>query len=167
MQKITLKPAVEEDAKFLYKMMQDKEYLKYYPLRLAASDLEDQKRKIRHYEAQAKKGTGFFFIIMLGKENAGLIDIYKIMKEDRRGSIGYGVEREHWGKGIATKAIKQGLKFMKNEMRLHACEAVTDPKNKASKKVLENCGFEKVGVVKDYYYQNNKYLDKELYWKIL
>jgi ribosomal-protein-alanine N-acetyltransferase len=167
MQKVTLKQSTKEDAEFFYEMMQNKEYQKYYLDRLLLKTVEEAEKYIQECQRESKKSKMFCFTIYYGKEKAGIIDLYKINSKDKRGSIGYGIKKEYWGKGIATQAIKQGLEFMKEKLKLHSCEATTDPKNKASKKVLEKNGFEKIGIAKDYYYQNGKYVDRALYWKIL
>jgi RimJ/RimL family protein N-acetyltransferase len=51
--------------------------------------------------------------------------------------IGYWIGREHWGKGIATRALSQFLDCEKRRP-LHARVA---KHNRASIRVLEKCGF--------------------------
>ncbi|MFA6268236.1 MAG: GNAT family N-acetyltransferase [archaeon] len=163
---VSLRSAEETDAEFFYNMMQEKDYQKYYLQRLVAKSIEEEKQKIEKYKKQSEKKTRYYFTILFDKQPAGLIDIYKISLEDKRCSIGYGVTSKYWKKGIASKAVKLAIKFAKKQ-GLHSCEATVDPKNTASKKVLEKNGFKKIGLVKDYYYENKKYWNIELYWKIL
>jgi len=164
--KITLKEAKEEDAEFIYKMMQNKDYQKYYLDRLISKSIEEEKRNIDRFNSLSKKGLQYYFVIYFGKEKSGILDIYKISKEDKRCCIGYGINKEFWRKGIATSAVKEALKFLKTK-KIHTIEATADPKNIASKKVLEKNGFYLAGTLKDYYYEKEKYLDREIYWKIL
>jgi ribosomal-protein-alanine N-acetyltransferase len=164
--KVTLKQATEEDAEFIYQMMQEKEYKKYYLDRLISKSTEDEKRNIARINSLTKKRLQYYFTIFFGKEKAGVLDIYKISQEDKRCCIGYGVATKYWGKGIATKAVKEALNFLKKE-GFHTVEATADPKNKASKRVLEKNGFYSAGILKDYYMQNKKFLDREIYWKII
>jgi RimJ/RimL family protein N-acetyltransferase len=56
---------------------------------------------------------------------------------DGRREVGYWVGREHWGKGVATKALAQFLRTMKRRP-LHARVA---KHNLGSLRVLEKCGF--------------------------
>lgn len=167
MENMKLVPAKETDAEFVYKMMQGKEFKKYFPKRLLSNSLESQRKQLRHYAANAEKKLGFYFIVQLGKTQIGILDIYKIDKQDRRAGIGYGIGEEHWGKGHATKAVKLGTEFMKKKLKLHSAEASVDPKNAPSRKVLEKNGFKLVGIAKDYYFEDGKYLDRAIYWKIL
>ena len=166
MQKVTLKEVKEEDSEFVYTIMQDKDYQKYFPASCISDTLEEQKKALRHRIAQAKKGLSYYFIINSGKERTGVIDLYKIDKKNNRCAVGYGISKEYWGKGIATKAVKEAIKIAK-EKGLHALEASAHPKNKASQKVLLKNGFKKIGLIKDYYFEKGKYEDRLLYWKIL
>jgi RimJ/RimL family protein N-acetyltransferase len=51
--------------------------------------------------------------------------------------VGYWIGREHWGRGIATAALAEFLRVVK-ERPLHAAAAKD---NAASIRVLEKCGF--------------------------
>jgi len=164
--KVTIKPVLIQDADFFVEMMQNKEYKKYYLDRLLLKTKKQAEEYIRGVQRESEKGKVFCFTIYFGKQKAGILNLYKINNKDRRSTIGYGVAHEFWGKGIATKAVKLGLEFLKKR-GLHTVEATADPKNEASCKVLEKTGFEKVGTAKDYYYDGNKYVDRVLYWKIL
>ncbi|MFA5125438.1 MAG: GNAT family N-acetyltransferase [archaeon] len=166
MKKIILKPAEENDAKFIYNLTKEKKFSKYYLGRLIAKSLKEQKDKIQKFNKLAEKDLRYYFVIMRGKEKVGIIDLYKISLQDKRFSLGYGVSEKYHKKGIAKKAVKQALKFAKKK-GLYGCEAIVDPKNIASKKVLEKNGFKKIGLIKDYYFEENKYWDIELYWKTL
>jgi ribosomal-protein-alanine N-acetyltransferase len=164
---ITIKLATEEDSEFVYELMQDKDCKKYILDRLRAKTIEDQKRKIRSYAAQTKKQNRYYLIALLGKEKIGIIDIYNISKEDERGAVGYAISKKYRGKGFATKIIKKAILFVKRKIKIHAIEATVDPKNIASKKTLEKIGFKSVGIMKKYSKVNNKYTDREIYWKLL
>jgi RimJ/RimL family protein N-acetyltransferase len=62
-------------------------------------------------------------------------------EHDGERDVGYWVGREHWGRGVATSALAAFLEEL--TMRpLHAHVAVD---NVGSIRVLEKCGFERVG----------------------
>jgi len=165
--KVTLREATMEDAEFIYALTKDPDYQKYFPSNLIALDLEDQKRKLRHHIAQMQNQNGYYFIILFGKLPVGILDLYKIDRKNKRAAIGYGIEKNYWGKGIATSAVKAALKFSKEKQKLHAISAYIYPKNTASQKVLKKCNFIKIGTLKEYDYEKGKYEDQVLYWKIL
>jgi [ribosomal protein S5]-alanine N-acetyltransferase len=55
--------------------------------------------------------------------------------------VGYGIAREHWGRGLATKALAEFLTVLPDRP-LHA-QVVKD--NAGSIKVLERNGFVRIG----------------------
>ena len=55
--------------------------------------------------------------------------------------IGYWIGREHWGRGLATRAVADLVAEIA-ERPVHACVV---EHNRASIRVLEKCGFEVVG----------------------
>jgi len=165
--KLSLNTAKEEDAQFIYKMMQDKEYQKHYLERLIFKSAEEAQKDIKQSMRDAKRRLRYYFVVMNGKEKIGILDIYKISKLDQKASIGYGIKKEYWGKGIGSEVCKIGLDFMKNKLKLHSAEATADPNNTASQKVLEKNGFKKIATVKDYYFDRGKFIDRDLYWKVL
>jgi RimJ/RimL family protein N-acetyltransferase len=56
---------------------------------------------------------------------------------DRR-LVGYWIDREHWGRGLATRALVALLE----EVEERPLYAYVVPDNVASRRVLEKCGFE-------------------------
>jgi [ribosomal protein S5]-alanine N-acetyltransferase len=154
------------DAKELFEIKIDKEFQKYFPTRIIANDLDTQTRELAQSEKEMQKGRGFTFAIEESDKVIGFIEIYKINKTDKRCAIGFGIKKSEWKKGHATKAIKQVVDIV-TKMGFHTIEATVFPGNVASEKVLSKNGFIKIGTMKDYYYANNKYIDRILYWKVL
>lgn len=59
----------------------------------------------------------------------------------RGATLGYGLAVEHWGRGIATEAVREVLRYAFEELRFHRVQAYVFQRNKASARVLEKCGF--------------------------
>ncbi|HJQ97052.1 MAG TPA: GNAT family N-acetyltransferase, partial [Candidatus Polarisedimenticolaceae bacterium] len=72
--------------------------------------------------------------IVLGGEVVGHVGCFS---RDGKREIGYWIGREHWGRGIATRAVSQFLAEI-SERPLYAGVAKG---NVASLRVLEKCGF--------------------------
>ena len=85
-------------------------------------------------------------------------DVYRINAE-----IGYWVGEPHWGKGYATDAIKQLVRFAFDELHLLRLYACVFEHNKASMRVLEKAGFEQEAVIKSSIIKNNKVCSECLY----
>lgn len=62
--------------------------------------------------------------------------------------IGYTVAPEHQGQSYAVEATAAMLSYLFDELRVHRVAATIDPRNMASARVLERCGFEYVGTAR-------------------
>ena len=61
---------------------------------------------------------------------------------DGKREVTYWLGREHWGKGLATRALAE---FLTETERSRPVYAATAHDNVASQRVLEKCGFRRVG----------------------
>jgi RimJ/RimL family protein N-acetyltransferase len=68
-----------------------------------------------------------------------------------RASVGYRVARDHWGRGVATRAVRAATaEVFAAWPWLRRLEAVADVENPASQRVLEKAGFVREGVLRRY-----------------
>jgi len=63
--------------------------------------------------------------------------------------LSYGFRRDRWGHGYATEAARACVAYGFAEMDLEKIVADVEPANEASARVLEKCGFERVGELDD------------------
>lgn len=61
-------------------------------------------------------------------------------------SLGYWVDREHTGQGIATAAVRLAVAAAFGGLGLHRVQAEVQVGNAASLRVLERCGFARIGL---------------------
>lgn len=57
--------------------------------------------------------------------------------------VKYALGRQHWGKGLATEAVRATVEYGRNAHGLKRIIATTAPANTASHRVLLKCGFER------------------------
>lgn len=93
----------------------------------------------------------------------GIIGFYRLQPENYRAEIGYMILPEFHGKGLVPEAVTRLIKFGFEDLRLHSIEAVIDPENYASEKVLQKCGFTKEAHLKEAEFYEGKFLDKVIY----
>ena len=70
---------------------------------------------------------------------------------------------EYHGKGIVSEAVKEAVNYGFQVMKLHSIEAIIDPDNHASAKVLEKNGFIKEAHLKENEFFNGRFLDSVIY----
>ena len=108
--------------------------------------LDYQKRRMENYLHLAKRSEEFRFAVLDGETMAASINLTAVeYGAFLNGRLGYSVGCDYVGKGVATKYIGVVCEFALERLTLHRIEANVMPRNIASRRVLEKCGFQKVG----------------------
>lgn len=99
--------------------------------------------------------------ICIDDHSIGFVSIFVGSEDDRfRADIGYAVAVEHWGKGIATRAVKMArAKVFEDFPEIVRLQAFADVGNTASHGVLERAGFTKEGTLRKYACIKGRILD--------
>ncbi|MBT2544397.1 GNAT family N-acetyltransferase [Streptomyces sp. ISL-44] len=83
------------------------------------------------------------------------------------GGVGYWVDQDWNGKGLATAALEEVCRVARDEVGLHRVEAGTLLDNPASQRVLAKAGFEAYGVAPRYLHINGAWRDHRLFQRLL
>ncbi len=139
MYRILIRPLTNEDAKVSYIWRNDPEIWKYTgkrPDRTITYEIEDN--WIRKVLAAS---DSFRFAIEADGHYIGNIQITNIRtRQDGEYHIFIG-DRKFWGKGIATLATYQLIRFAKEVIGLKRLYLFVNPLNTAAIRVYEKCGF--------------------------
>lgn len=79
--------------------------------------------------------------------------------------LGYRTDEKENGKGYTTEAVKTGLDYVFDVLKLHRVEANIIPYNNASIRVVEKLGFKLEGCSQNYLKINGKWADHLHYVK--
>lgn len=79
----------------------------------------------------------------------GWIAISTIAPSTREWALSFALEHPHWGKGYATEAVRAAVDYAFAELHAHRLYAEIDPDNAASAHVVEKCGFELEGRLRE------------------
>lgn len=115
-------------------------------------------------QARAVPRTAFdVAVTLLGSgELVGGARIAILDSAHRRGDIGYVLRREVWGQGLGTEIARLLCRFGFEELQLHRIEATCDPRNVASRRVLEKAGMRPEGVRRDDFFVRGSWRDSLL-----
>lgn len=69
-------------------------------------------------------------------------------------------DKEYWGKGYGTDAMKVLMDFIFNKMNIRKIRLSTFSFNMRARKSYEKCGFEVEGILKDEIFKDGKYYDE-------
>ena len=67
-----------------------------------------------------------------------------------RAMLGYDLAHEYWGRGIASEAVREIIRFGFGPMRLNRIEAATIEDNHESRRLLDRLGFTLEGIRREY-----------------
>jgi ribosomal-protein-alanine N-acetyltransferase len=107
------------------------------------------------------------FVILDGTQIAGTISLFNVTDRPAlSGMIGYWIDRERAGRGLATAAVAAILEVAWRELDLHRVEAGTRSDNVASQRVLEKNGFTRVGLLRRHLLIGGEWVDHVLWEKL-
>lgn len=110
-------------------------------------------------KSEARKGRMVPLVIELDGNFCGQLTIGNILRGALRSAwIGYWVDKDVGGMGVASAALALGLDHCFGAVGLHRVEATVRPDNTASRAVLRNVGFREEGVLR-------RYLDVDGEWR--
>jgi ribosomal-protein-alanine N-acetyltransferase len=163
-ERLILRRVVPADAAALFKLRTDERVLKYL-LREGPKSLGEVYKFIENADEELRLCNSIFWGMEL-KDKPGLfgnVGYRVIKKEHYRAEVGYSMLPDYFGKGLMQEALQKVLEYGFQTMKLHSVEAILDPGNDDSRKILERNGFVKEGYFKEDYYYNGKFYDSLLY----
>lgn len=126
---IWLRPIVRDDLPRMFQMQQDPE-----SNCLAVTIPRSAEAFEKHWTDALHDPSVSAKAILLGGSMIGYISCFM---HEGRANVGYWIEREHWGKGIASRA----LRLLLQEVPTRPLYAHVATSNGASFRVLQKCGF--------------------------
>jgi RimJ/RimL family protein N-acetyltransferase len=153
--KVQIRPLKLSDAKAIQDVYNNKDVYKQitgppWPCPLSYVENKIINRSIKERKTRKR----YDFAIIVNNKVIGEVVLEHPDKTKKAYELGYMIKRSHWNKGIATKAIKQIVKFGFNKIKISKIWAGTSKKNPASGKALKKAGFKLKGIKnKDYYWE--------------
>ena len=163
-ERLLLRRLNEDDAEEVLALRGNPETMKYIPRPLAKS-IEDALAHIKMIDDKIVDNTGINWGITIKRNPKiiGIIGHYRISPENHRAEIGYMSFPECNGKGYMSEAIKAVLAYGFEQMNLHSVEAIIDPDNIASERVLMKNGFVKEAHILENELWDGKFWDTVIY----
>jgi RimJ/RimL family protein N-acetyltransferase len=93
----------------------------------------------------------------------GTCTLFRFDPRHRRAEVGYALRSDHWGRGLASEAVSLAIDWALHALDLHRIEADIDPRNDASRKLLERLGFRSEGVLRERFFVGDLATDSEVF----
>ena len=148
-ERLLLREFNEKDYDFFLRLEQNEFYIKYEEDSIPTD--EQTKEKFDSILRNNKSEDKYRFLITRAEdgEPLGTVLIWCIDKPIREWEVGWGLYKEHTGKGIASEAARALLEFGFKELNIHRIQANCNANNTASEKIMERIGMKKEGILRD------------------
>lgn len=162
--RLRLRAPSDGDIPALFAIFGDPEAMRYWSTP-AMTDLAQAAARLRDGERHAEAGTLFEWGIARREDDAliGTCTLFRIDRDHRRAELGYILRRDHWGRGLAKEALTAVIDRAFGTLALHRLEADTDPRNTASRRLLERLGFTLEGRLRERYFVAGEVQDSSFY----
>jgi ribosomal-protein-alanine N-acetyltransferase len=131
------------------------------------ASLASVSRAVLQHRREWKRGQTFV-LVMAPREDErrviGRIALGGVMRGAFQNAyLGYWVDQQHQGRGLATEAVHATTTFAFSSGQLHRVQAAVMPRNGASLRVLEKAGYRREGFAERYLYIAGRWEDHVLY----
>jgi [ribosomal protein S5]-alanine N-acetyltransferase len=163
-QRLILRRITNDDANEMY-FLRSNEAVMNHIHRPRPASLEDIKPFIQKINDMIDANEGIAWAMALRDEPKliGHISFHRVIKEHYRAEVGYLLHPGHYGKGIMHEALNAVLGYGFTTMGLHSVEAIVNPGNNASIKLLERNKFMREAYFREDFFWEGKFLDSAVY----
>lgn len=145
---ITLRPLSPRDTDKIFQMSQEASLARFLPDQVY-SDREEAAQVletlIAFYDDQDHPGSKPYVLGVVLNSTGELVGHVGLSPIERGIEIGYAVAEKHQGRGFARQAVAEMLRVVQGAASVPEIYGIVDPDNLPSRKVLERCGFSRVG----------------------
>ncbi|QYF94304.1 GNAT family N-acetyltransferase [Massilia sp. PAMC28688] len=162
--RLILRQLTLADAPGLYAIFSDAEVTRYWstPPWAALAEAEASIREsLEHY--QGNENLRLAITLKDSGALVGVISLYRIQQSNRRADIGYALARAHWRCGYLSEAMEAFIGHAFGALDLNRIEADIDPRNTASRQLLEKMAFAREGYMRERWIVNGEVCDTAFY----
>ncbi len=127
--------------------------------------LEEEKYFLHLNEAKRKANFEHNYSVLFYGKLVGACGIRIDQHRPWVGEIGYFIDRDYQGRGIATESVRQLEKVGFDKLDLQRITILMDTRNLASERVAQKCGYEMEGIMKKVHRVGEDYYDCFMYAK--
>ncbi|SCL85653.1 GNAT family N-acetyltransferase [Sporanaerobacter sp. PP17-6a] len=155
---VTLRKIVESDLDNLYAIYSNEKLFQYSPVMLKKNK-NTVANMIGHFERDFLKRKAIFLGICLNSNLnniVGVAEIFDYHRDVNMITIGYRLNDQFWGKGIATKTVRAMTEYLFSDIGINRIQALVMPENIKSQNVLIRNNYIKEGTIRQGYIWKGK-----------
>ena len=162
--RLILRNITTEDANCILKYLSDEEVMTYYGMTPFKS-ITDALDEISWYDSILTNKSGIRWGITLKHQDRviGSCGFLNAVPQHFRIEIGYELSKDLWGRGLASEAVEAIIHYGFKELGLQRIEALIEPPNRSSRRLVEKLGFVREGLLRNYEFTNKGFDDLYMY----
>ncbi len=162
--RVRLRGPRPDDADALFALFSDPRVMRYWSRGPMAGRSEAEGLVAEILEAFAQRSMLNWVVATRdGDAVIGTCTLFRFEPRHRRAELGYALRSDHWGRGLAREATGLALDWAFRVLALHRVEADIDPRNDASRALLQRLGFSSEGLLRQRFFVGNDVSDTELF----
>jgi [ribosomal protein S5]-alanine N-acetyltransferase len=166
-ERLILRQISAPDAGTVFEIFGDDLVTRHYDLE-TFTNFEQAEKLIAHFQDRYEAREGIRWGITRREDGRmiGTCGFNGFNRDASRAVIGYDLLSAHWGHGLTSEAVAGMLEFGFQRLELHRIEALVDPENAASLRVLEKLHFTREGVLRDHGFWKGQHWDLVLFSRL-
>ncbi|WP_422660578.1 GNAT family N-acetyltransferase [Paenibacillus sp. EC2-1] len=96
----------------------------------------------------------------------GTCGFFNWSKKHYKAEIGYELSPEYWSRGYMTEVLESAIDFGFKDLGFNRIQALIHPENVKSRGLLEKSGFTEEGLLNEYYFKKNRFVDAVIFSKL-
>lgn len=124
----------------VFRNSQDEDNKRFVPDEVFDS-VEEATEVVKQIIENYNNNDGPFILAVVRKTDNSNLGYVQLVKIDNGYEIGYHIAKEYTGNGYASEAVNLFLNYLKENTNLKEIIGIALADNKASRRVLEKCGF--------------------------
>lgn len=161
---IMLRPIDERDIAPLFTLFSNEAVMRFMDIERFVN-VSEALQLITFFREKLAAGEGMRWAITLNGHNEliGTCGFHHISNVHFKMELGYDLLPVWWGKGIMLRSIHRLLRYAFEERQFNRIEAVVDPENTHSYKLLNKLNFKQEGLLRQAFCQKGRFVDAYMY----
>ena len=156
--RLILRQITQDDAEDILKYLSDENVMIYYGLEPFKS-IDEALEEIEWYQTTFDEDSGIRWGITLKEKRKviGSCGFLNKVPQHYRSDIGFELSTDYWGQGIAGEALAAVIQYGFEQLNLQRIQALIEPPNISSQRLVERNGFIKEGLLRNYEFTCGKF----------
>lgn len=162
--RLVLGPHREDDLERLHRWENDAEIVAMISDEVAPTSLDESREELARWMKPSDASVRFAMRLADDGAFVGFVHLGEIERAQGRCKLGYLIgEKELWGRGLATEAVRAAVAHAFGPLGLRRIGAGAYATNPASIRVLEKVGFRREGALRSHVRRGDAFIDEILF----